>query len=660
MVDIATGNEITARGIGSDARDLALGRFNAGEFAVFTAWQQLREAIAWLQEATELFEFPEIDIVFDRVPLMGLDGMVLTDPVPPILEEIEVETVSFPFAPPVMPPLVLDVDDIPIFDVVIPAFSIPDAPDVVWPTLDATPPTATDITIPTAPSITLPALPSLDGVSVPSPPEITMPTFEGVAPSMDLTPPEPAFTWDEADYDSDLMQALRTKLLTDLQNGGTGLGAAVEQAIWDRALERQEVQTEKTYNEGLYLWASKGHSLPQGALVSRLAEIRARIDQLNEDLNNDILIEQAKLAQEYTILNIKEVINWEKTYMGHLNNVQQRAFEAAVKTVEMAILIYNAKIAAYNAQLEAYKTYAQVFEARIRAEIAKVEIYKAQVEGAKLSVEIRKALIDAYEAQVAGITTLIELYKAQMEAANIQAQYDRTRIEGYKAVVEAYGIRVGAVTSRYNAYQAQIAGEAEKANMYKTQVDAYTSRVAAFKAGADVDLAEMSLTVEHNKGEVQTYLALIEKYKADIQRAIARAEMIAKEEGYKTDRYTAEVGEFSAKADALVKLYNGRVTERAAEYDVRIKEADIEMKSTVALYELQVESIRAAAQIAAQICASAISSASASVHLGASESRSDSRAGSGVNSDSGSSVSVTSRSVSAITSDNDQHIYQED
>jgi len=643
----------------SHASSLAGTRFNLGTFSVSAAYSNFTAALESLREMSEEFPWPYDPIPFDTVDLMGLDGFRLYDPEPPDIEDIDVQLPPFPHTPPEMPAFQFDAVDIPTFDVVVPAFSIPDPPDVVWPTLDTEPPTPTDITIPTAPSITLPALPTLDGISVPSPPEITMPTFEGVAPSMDLTPPEPAFSWDEADYDSDLMQELKSKLLLDLQNGGSGLGAVIEQAIWDRALERQEVETEKTYNEALNMWSAKGHSLPQGALVSRLAEVRARIDQLNEDLNNDILIQESKLAQENTHFIIKAVVDWEKTYMTHLSGVQQRALEAAAKTVEMAIMIYGAKVEAYKAQLEAYKTYAQVFESRIRAEIAKVEIYKAQVEGIKVSVQIQAALIDAYKAQIAGIATLIDLYKAQMEGANIQAQYDATRIQAYKAVVEAYGIRVGAITSRYNAYQAQIGGEAEKANMYKTQVDAYSARIAASKVVADIDMTEMQLRVEHNKGEVQTYLGLIEKFKADIQRAIAEAEMIAKEMGYKTDVYTAEVGEFSAKADALSKVYTGRVSERVAEYDVRVKESEIYMKKSVALYELQVESMKAAAQVSAQICASAISSASASVHLGLSESRSDSRAGSAVNSESDSSVKYTEVKAGVKRfSDNVQHIFQ--
>lgn len=621
--DPYTPDEITDPPAVSTSGGLVNEKFaNAAAFAE-QAWNTALVYLENMRNQTYNIQWTAIEI--PTVDPGGIDGINPDEPTPISISEIDIVMPTFSAEVPTIADITTNIGSPPDFVATEPVLSIPAPPDVDWPIFVKEAPATTDIELPTQPSIALPATPTLSEIIVPGAPDFQMPTFEGAAPVFTAEPPEPQFSWNEAMYDSDLLVALSNKIAANLASGGTGLDETTEQAIYDRAMSRQAAKTEQMYEETLNYFSSRGHSMPPGALNAALIEIRRIIVQVEEDLENDILIQQSKLAQENTHFIISSGIAYEEKLMTYSNQLQQRAFEAARFIVEHAVILYDVKIKAYGAQLDAYKTYAQVFETRIRAEISKAEFYKAQIEGLKLHSDIQMAAIQLYNAQIGGIKALIDLYNAQMQGANLQATIDKIKIEGYGAEVQAYATKNQAFIARYNAYQAQIAGETEKAKMYLAQAQAYEARIGGYKAKADVELSKVQIEVEKNKGEVQSFLALVDKYKADVQAAIAEGELIAKEEGLKVDVYKADTQQYATELDAIVKAYLGRIEEVKSNVDLQIKDADNQVKALLAQYELSNRATEAGSRVAAQLASSAMSAVSASAHIGFGESRSDAR-----------------------------------
>ena len=149
--------------------------------------------------------------------------------------------------------------------------------------VDPTDPTVSNIEV-GEPTATVPSRPEL--------PDLNMDDVVYETSTLDLTSPDGvSFNYTEETYTSDLADSLENKVIYDLINGGTGLDADTEQAIWDRAQDRQTIENEKTYNEAMNFWASRGFSMPPGMLNAALVEARARIDQNNTNLNNDLLVQ---------------------------------------------------------------------------------------------------------------------------------------------------------------------------------------------------------------------------------------------------------------------------------------------------------------------------------------------------------------------------------
>jgi len=183
----------------------------------------------------------------------------------------------------------------------------------------------------------------------------TFPIVDVDADMPDDLPTEPSiiFFYNEEVYVSDLKDALKAALLTGVQNGGTGLGTAVEAALWARARARNDLSNASVYDEAENFFASRGYTLPPGALAGRLAEAVAERTRSDNQMNYEISIEQARLAQTNTHFFLTASIQIEQAEMTHAATVAQRLFEAAKYNQQARIDIYDATVRGYAAQVQA-------------------------------------------------------------------------------------------------------------------------------------------------------------------------------------------------------------------------------------------------------------------------------------------------------------------
>jgi hypothetical protein len=262
-------------------------------------------------------------------------------------------------------PTELSVDIPPVPDYQVPSLnvqepteapvSIPNAPDYEVPSLNVDAPQEISLEIPAVPSYELPPIPTLTEVTIPSIPEFNEPAFEGTPPTIDITPPVLDFSWSEDPYSSDMRDLLDERVRSNIVTGGSGLGPEVEQAIYDRAIARQEDELDQQLLEATSFWASRGFSMPAGILNGTVLEARNKIAQTREDLNRDILIQESRLAQENTHFMYQRGVEMERLYTEHANQVQARSLDAAKYVVTAGIQVYQAKVECYKAQVQMYR-----------------------------------------------------------------------------------------------------------------------------------------------------------------------------------------------------------------------------------------------------------------------------------------------------------------
>ena len=513
---------------------------------------------------------------------------------------------------------------LPVLTAVEPTVNIPAMPSTAIPTVPSDAPAVADPAIPPAPSLDLPPVPVLETIALPAAPVLEGLSFDGVMPTADLTPPEPMFVYSEATYQSDLADALRTKLYNDITLGNAVYTDEVWTAIWERALTQLDIEINRGTAKILNTWEQWNMEMPDGVLSAALQEALYDDRRTRLDLARDTMYKQADVTQQATQFAITSGLTFEKQIMDFTNQVNQRAFEIAKTQVQMVIDIFQLRVSAYTARLEGYKTLAQVFESRIRAELARVEIYRAQMEGAKILGDLQVQQVEIYSKRVQALQVVIDLYRAQMEGAKLQVEIDKARIEAFRARIDAAVAQINGGTAGFNLYQAQIAGETAKVDLFAKQVEAFSAQMQGAKVASEINIAEIQAVTEGNKDRIAVLTAAIEKYKADTDYQLGLEEAGTKVYAADIGAYEAEVGRESEYIKALVNRYSATISGVMAQAEIAVKELEANLRAMTAMKEVQVEALKAAALIQAQKVASALSSVSASAQLGFNESLSNS------------------------------------
>jgi len=203
-----------------------------------------------------------------------------------------------------------------------------------------------------------------------------------------------------------LRSAIATFMLALVEDGATGLHADVEAALWARMKSRNEVENLRIYTEAEQFFSARGYSLPPGVLAARLNEIGIEIARNNTYLNNDISIEQARLAQtnqhwvlEQGVTFVLGDMQMQITAIVETNKNTIAKYEADVDYYKQLIAKKIARIEAltkiYEARTEAYKALATIAAIDIEAQArnAELQLKKAEAE-ANLRIKAAEITMD--------------------------------------------------------------------------------------------------------------------------------------------------------------------------------------------------------------------------------------------------------------------------
>ena len=331
---------------------------------------------------------------------------------------------------------------------------------------------------PSPPSITQPSVGSLLALTMPSIPTIEMPVLNVTPPDYSFTPPT---NWsfavgDVFITDDPMIQAVMNRLYNNIKYGGTGLSADIEQAIWQRDLERNNQQLLDSTDKVTSMWAKKGFSLPDGQLAHSLSEVQKEFMNRLIDRSREISIKQAELEQKNLFQSMEMAVKLADTLINGLIRFQELVFKGQEATAKFANEFIDLQIKTYIAKLDGYKTTAQVFETLIRAQIAKADLYKSQIEGQLAIGQINEQTVKIYAEQIQANMALVDIYKAQVQAMTAELESDKIVIEANKLQLDAWA-KTAEVQIEY--YRAQVAYYGAEGQINVSAADLYSKQVEA-------------------------------------------------------------------------------------------------------------------------------------------------------------------------------------
>lgn len=529
-------------------------------------------------------------------------------PVAPILGAIdELEEVQFPtltYSPPI-----------------IGEYAVPEEEGIADP---GEPSALATVVLPTSPTFTMPDSPVVKMLEVPDAPYDELPEFTAELDLEEEFAIPAGFAWSESPYNSDIWAPLLETVRQGLIDGGTGLDAETEQAIWDRALTRQDLEDDRDLRKLEEYYAARGLELPAGVFMSALLDLMENSAWKKSDVNLGIAVEQARLAQANQHFLVEKGINIEQILRDFHNAQEGRAFEAEKETLAGAIQIYNVLVTRANLRLERYKTEATVYSERVKAALSRVEIFRAQVDGVRVASEVQKNLVEVYTQQIGALEAQARLYMAQLEGSKLAMDYERLQLDAFKQKTDIYIARLQAQQMRYDIYGKKLDAEKTKASIYETQIRGFIAEVDAVKTSQDAKIARIASQSDRNKMLISEYTAELEAYKTEISAAAAKI-------GAEVDGFKAEVAGYSAETEALGMRYSVLMKEidaRISGAELKTRQAIAQVEATtqgyVAIKELQVKGLEGLTGVGAQLTSAAMNSVTANASIGSSSTRSDS------------------------------------
>ena len=445
-------------------------------------------------------------------------------------------------------------------------------------------------------------VPVMSEITVPGAPIVQLPEFDAVRP--DTAIPEPGnlvaqFRQDFADQSGRLtrviegevdaymakinprfneqMAAVEDRLAKYIQ-GGSALSPAVQNDIFERALDKNNQEYQRARDSAYEEGARRGFTLPSGAVFSAATQARQAAADNAARVAIEIAIKQAELEQQNLQFAVTQstnlrqvVIQAAQSWAGQLVQINAQALQFAKGVLDAAIELYDLRIKIVQARVQIYQAEAEVYQHRLKAVLAVYDAYRAHIDGLKAQVSIDIAKVQAYEAQVSAYGALANAYKATIDGVAARAQIERLKVEVFGAEVQAYQARVQAKTAEWQGYRAQLEGEMSKVESYKAEVGAYGQEVEAYRAKIQAKATQIQAVGQANESAARAYQASVSAYNALVQG--------------RSGAVQAEIQSF----ESTIKAWAAGVSAQEAAARVRVTNNSAKAQATLAEYHQNVQ-----------------------------------------------------------------------
>lgn len=116
-------------------------------------------------------------------------------------------------------------------------------------------------------------------------------------------------------WDAPTLSVVEDKLLDDIRTGGTGIADDVQQAIWNKAADRDLLAANEAMQMAAEAFGKKGFPVPPDRLRAQQTELADKYAMTRADKSRDVMIATADLAQKNTQFAITGLTEVEKLHL---------------------------------------------------------------------------------------------------------------------------------------------------------------------------------------------------------------------------------------------------------------------------------------------------------------------------------------------------------
>lgn len=380
---------------------------------------------------------------------------------------------------------------------------------------------------PTSITSELPGAVTLANFNILPPPVFDLAGFTDVVPALDVQLPAVSFSHTEADYTSTLKTALSTKLLDDVNSGGSGLDATIETAIYDRTKERDRQTFDDSMTDLRSRWSGSAFSLPNGRLLKEEKVLRDKFDDDKLTRSRDIMKKQAELAQNNTQFSITSALNWEGQLIQHFDQFMRRALDTAIKTSDFGITLFGAEATLYNLRLEKYRTGIQGQEIALKEQSERLELFKAQIANQSNANDHDRLLLEQFGREVEVYNSEVRFFEARTKAADVSQNIDKIKIENFGQRINHFNSIVNADKSPIDFTKSAIDVRDSNLRITDTELKHYETNLNKARDQLNVNKEVFDSNIKEEKAKLEAELFRMQKYGDDVRLAVSKTGAIS-------------------------------------------------------------------------------------------------------------------------------------
>lgn len=206
-----------------------------------------------------------------------------------------------------------------------------------------------------------------------------------------------------------------TRAITE---GGTGINADVETALWQRGRARILSDSTRAEAEAEQVWANRRFPLPPGALLNQVNEIRLDAGRKLAEVSRDVAIKSFDTEIENVRFAVKEVLDLRKKALDAAGDYIKTLMMAPDTAMKLATGLVNLRSELARNLVMLYSAQVQASEPRVRLAIADADI---KMRGKEANLRAQEQTIDAkVRAALAGAQLVASMASAGINAINAQ------------------------------------------------------------------------------------------------------------------------------------------------------------------------------------------------------------------------------------------------
>lgn len=462
----------------------------------------------------------------------------------------------------------------------------------------------TPITIPTASLPDIPTMDALTPIVIPTFAGITEPTFTDSDPGMGATNLS-GLGYTEPHYTPTVDVA---SVITRIFNGGMGLTAAVQSALFDAARAREDQTGLAAEEEAFDTFAARGFGIPPGMLVEAVSVAQQNSRLAVNGLERDILTKAAQWQLDMLKTAIAEGVMYEGNLLTAFTAMANRTLEASKAQLEIDMRGVDVAIAVFNAKQQARQINATVFKTRWEGEATKVSAFKAQIDAQAAIGQVNEQLVRIYVAKYQGLETAARVFSEEMRGAQIHSEIEKNRTENYANAVKAWGMLLEARKTPLQVYSEKMKGEAVRVSAQEAEIRGFAETVRAQESEANVKIKFIELKISAAQASIAKYTARLQSQRDHVQAELASIQAHTGVYSSEINRYSVELqGENQARAQEI-QIAEIRLRNDLAFYETQLREFDAGLDRQLKRAGIIAESLKSAGSIAASLAAGAMSS----------------------------------------------------